>query len=255
MPRVRSRGIALVTREARCPPSERQQHVERLLAVAGLLHVGELAAGRRRRCGASAILALSITLSLSMSSGRTTPATASSRSSKLTRTSWRPSMTRLPLGSTPVTTAATLVSSTSERRTDPAPCEELSEEALSSESALTSLGKKLGNLPSSPNTLAAPRALARLARALGRVVEGGAVGHAHAHGEDVAHLRRPLVLEERPRPRPPQRGAGVGEVRGRGGQGVARQRRAGRHHRGQPRRPCRWPRTGPPRRSSRAVGR
>ena len=44
-----------------------------------------------------------------MSSGRTMPATIRSRISKLTRTSWWPSITRLPLGRTWVTTTATLV--------------------------------------------------------------------------------------------------------------------------------------------------
>ena len=60
-------------------------------------------------------------LSLSMSSGRTMPATISSRISKLTRISCLPSTTRLPFGSTWVTTAATLVSNASERFTEPLP--------------------------------------------------------------------------------------------------------------------------------------
>ena len=49
------------------------------------------------------------------------PATTISRISKLTRISCLPSTTRLPFGSTWVTTAATLVSSASERFTEPLP--------------------------------------------------------------------------------------------------------------------------------------
>ena len=70
---------------------------------------------RRRRCAsailwdASAILWESRVLSLWMSSGRTMPATISSRISKLTRISCLPSTTMLPLGRICVTTAATFV--------------------------------------------------------------------------------------------------------------------------------------------------
>ena len=60
-------------------------------------------------------------LSLWMSSGRTIPATISSRISKLTRISCLPSTTRLPFGSTCVTTAATLVCNASWRLTEPLP--------------------------------------------------------------------------------------------------------------------------------------
>ena len=60
-------------------------------------------------------------LSLSMSSGRTMPATISSLISKLTRISWRPSITMLPFGSNCVTTPATLVSNASWRLTEPLP--------------------------------------------------------------------------------------------------------------------------------------
>ena len=60
-------------------------------------------------------------LSLWMSSGRTMPATISSRISKLTRISCLPSTTRLPFGSTCVTTAATLVCNASWRLTEPLP--------------------------------------------------------------------------------------------------------------------------------------
>ena len=56
-----------------------------------------------------------------MSRGRTTPATLSTRTSKLTRTSWVPLITRLPFGSTSVTTAATSSSMLSERVIAPSP--------------------------------------------------------------------------------------------------------------------------------------
>ena len=79
---------------------------------------------------ACAILLESMVLSLSMSSGRTTPATISSRISKLTRISWRPSITRLPFGSTWVTTPATLVDSASWRLTEPLPSLEAVESAV-----------------------------------------------------------------------------------------------------------------------------
>src|SRR5712671_380286 len=70
---------------------------------------------------ACAILLESMVLSLWLSSGRTMPATISSRISKLTRISCLPSTTRLPFGSTCVTTAATLVFRFSVRATDPLP--------------------------------------------------------------------------------------------------------------------------------------
>ena len=79
---------------------------------------------------ASAILLESMVLSLSMSSGRTMPATINSRTSKLTRTSCLPSITRLPLGSTCVTTPATLVESSSLRSTEPLPSVEPVESAV-----------------------------------------------------------------------------------------------------------------------------
>src|ERR1700690_3680253 len=79
---------------------------------------------------ACAILLDSMVLSLWMSSGRTMPATISSRISKLTRISWRPSTTRLPFGSTWVTTAATLVCKASERLTEPLPSLEEVESAV-----------------------------------------------------------------------------------------------------------------------------
>ncbi len=56
-----------------------------------------------------------------MSSGRTTPVTRSSRISKFTRTSWRPWMTRFPLGKTWVMIAATVSVSSSVRATEPVP--------------------------------------------------------------------------------------------------------------------------------------
>ncbi len=58
-----------------------------------------------------------------MSSGRTMPLTVSSRSSLLVFTSWLPWMSRLPLGSTPVTTAATVRVICSWRFTVPVPAE------------------------------------------------------------------------------------------------------------------------------------
>src|SRR5207249_4328958 len=70
---------------------------------------------------ACAILEESMVLSLWMSSGRTMPATISSRTSKLTRISCLPSTTRFPFGKTCVTTAATLVCNASWRLTDPLP--------------------------------------------------------------------------------------------------------------------------------------
>src|ERR1700730_11196296 len=79
---------------------------------------------------ACAILLESMVLSLWMSSGRTMPATISSRISKLTRISCLPSTTRLPFGSTCVTTAATLVCSASWRLTEPLPSLEAVESAV-----------------------------------------------------------------------------------------------------------------------------
>jgi hypothetical protein len=57
---------------------------------------------------ASAIWVCRIVLAEEMSSGRIMPETVSWRSSALVRTSWVPSMMRLPLGRMPVTTAATV---------------------------------------------------------------------------------------------------------------------------------------------------
>ena len=56
-----------------------------------------------------------------MSSGRTTPATVSWRTSVLVRTSWVPWITRLPLGRTAETTAAMVRLIFSARFTEPAP--------------------------------------------------------------------------------------------------------------------------------------
>jgi hypothetical protein len=56
-----------------------------------------------------------------MSSGRTMPATVTSRISKLTRTSCRPWITRLPLGSVCVMTAARFIRISSARLTPPLP--------------------------------------------------------------------------------------------------------------------------------------
>ncbi len=64
-----------------------------------------------------------------------------SRTSKLTRISWRPSITRLPFGSTCVTTAATVVASCSERRIEPWPSLFESEVAETSASAWMSSPK------------------------------------------------------------------------------------------------------------------
>ena len=69
-------------------------------------------------------------LSLSMSSGLTIPATMSSRTSKLTRISCLPSITRLPFGSTCVTTPATFVLSSSVRSTEPLPLPVVLESAV-----------------------------------------------------------------------------------------------------------------------------
>jgi hypothetical protein len=79
---------------------------------------------------ACAIFEESMVLSLWMSSGRTMPATISSRISKLTRISCLPSTTRLPFGSTCVTTAATLVCNASWRLTEPLPSVEAVESAV-----------------------------------------------------------------------------------------------------------------------------
>ena len=75
-------------------------------------------------------------LSVAMSRGRTTPATLSTRSSKFTRTSWVPLMTRLPFGRTSETTAATSSSMLSERVIAPAPLVDVPE--LTEESSLPS---------------------------------------------------------------------------------------------------------------------
>ncbi len=60
-----------------------------------------------------------------MSEGRTMPAIVRMRSSALTRTSCEPVMTRLPLGNTLVTTAATCRSMLSDRAVAPAPFEDV----------------------------------------------------------------------------------------------------------------------------------
>src|ERR1700694_2243112 len=118
---------------------------------------------------ASAILVQSMVLSLWMSSGRTMPATTSSRISKLTRTSCLPSMTRLPFGKTCVTTAATLVKSDSVRVTEPLP-------------SLDAVGH--------------PGVFLVGAAALGVVGDRGIVGNLDNDGQDVADLMRALVFEE-----------------------------------------------------------
>ncbi|MNQ70656.1 hypothetical protein D3C85_853000 [compost metagenome] len=105
---------------------------------------------------ASAIWVWAMVLAEEMSSGRTMPATVSSRTSRLVRTSCRPWMTMLPLGMTAVTTAATVRLTRSERLTLPEP------EAFDSPSVPIILagskppGKARPRLFSSPKKLVTP---------------------------------------------------------------------------------------------------
>ena len=94
-----------------------------------------------------------------MSSGRTTPATVSSRSSAFTRTSWRPWITRLPLGSTLVTTAATVRFTASERLTEPWPLDSTSLFSPTAFSGSKALGSTLPMEDSSPRKCERPRSV------------------------------------------------------------------------------------------------
>ena len=142
-------------------------------------------------------------LSLSMSSGRTMPATISSRISKLTRISCLPSITRLPFGSTCVTTAATLVCSSSLRSTEPLPSLERvgvgGEDAARQPASLSERQLRLGRRSCRRRS---PR---RSCGCAGLVVERRLVGDLDLDGEDVADLVRALVLEEGARAVAPQR--------------------------------------------------
>ena len=142
-------------------------------------------------------------LSLWMSSGRTMPATISSRISKLTRSSCLPSTTRLPLGSTCVTTAATLVCTASWRLIEPLPSldavEFRGEDAAGQDRGRGILDGLGADEVGDAGILAVRPA------ALGLVGGLGGVGDVHRHGQDVADLMGALVLEEFARARAPQR--------------------------------------------------
>ena len=140
-------------------------------------------------------------LSLWMSSGRTMPATISSRISKLTRISCLPSTTRLPFGSNWVTTAAMLVC----RRFLPL-YRALAVAGRGGVGGQEAPGQSRGGRSDSllPRKSVMPESSVCGAAALGLVGEIGLVGDVDRHGQEVADLMRALVLEERPRAVPPQ---------------------------------------------------
>ncbi|OJU36750.1 MAG: hypothetical protein BGN94_20415 [Rhizobiales bacterium 68-8] len=91
-----------------------------------------------------------------MSDGRTMPAIVRMRSSALTRTSCEPAITRLPLGSTSVTTAATSRSMLSDRSVAPDPVVEVDELILPERSSEPP-AEPLETLPPRPRLRAASR--------------------------------------------------------------------------------------------------
>ena len=144
-------------------------------------------------------------LSASMSSGRTTPATMSSRTSKLTRISCLPFDDQIPVGQDlrhhggdvghqllgPAHRARALA-----RRV---------RVGLDQRFRLDAIGQNLGQLPLQPEHVADPEAFAVAARALSLVVELGRVGDPDPNRHDVAGLGRALVLEEGARALAPER--------------------------------------------------
>ena len=142
-------------------------------------------------------------LSLWISSGRTMPATISSRTSKLTRISCLPSITRLPFGSTCVTTAARLVSSSSLRSIEPLPSLDPLESAVRMRNGGANAEVELIALE--PMKLSTPEfsrflrlrwvSFSNWARSVILICDG----------EDVADLIGALVLEEGARAGAPER--------------------------------------------------
>ena len=147
-------------------------------------------------------------LSLWMSSGRTMPATISSRTSKLTRISCLPSTTRLPFGSSCVTTAATLVCSAFlalHRALAVAGGGGVRGQDAAGQHLCRGGAQRLG-----ADEVGDPGIFLVGAAALGLVGEVGLVGDVDGDGQEVADLVRALVLEERARAVPPQRIGVVG---------------------------------------------
>src|SRR3954454_24345736 len=105
---------------------------------------------------ASAIWVCLIVLEDEMSSGRTMAATVSWRTSVLVRTSWVPWITRLPLGSTPETTAAMVRLIFSERFTAPAPAFEWLELVLIMLAGSKAPGRTFPRLDSRPRKFGTP---------------------------------------------------------------------------------------------------
>ena len=142
-------------------------------------------------------------LSLWMSSGRTMPATISSRTSKLTRISCLPSSTRLPFGSTCVTTAARLVSNSSLRSIEPLPSLDPLESAVRMRNGGANGDARADRLGA--DEIVDAGVFLVDAAALRLVLELGAVGDLDLHGEDVADLVGALILEEGARAGAPER--------------------------------------------------
>ena len=142
-------------------------------------------------------------LSLSMSSGRTMPATISSRISKLTRTSCLPSITRLPFGSTCVTTRGDVGQQrllAVDRALAVARCRRVGGEDARRQRRVRWIGSLF-----LPKKLSTPESSLFLRLRWVSLAIVGLVGDVDLDGEDVADLVRALVLEEGARAVAPQR--------------------------------------------------
>src|SRR6201995_1179769 len=151
---------------------------------------------------ACAILVESMVLSLWMSSGRTMPATISSRISKLTRISCLPSTTRLPFCSTWVTTAAMLVVRLSWRWIEPLPSNCDVPFAVNRLPGRNFCACGLSAFETRKSLMVGPCGAGLVALRL--VGEIGLVVDGDGHGEEFAELVGALVLEEGARAVPPQ---------------------------------------------------
>jgi hypothetical protein len=122
------------------------------------------------------------------------PVTISSRISKLTRTSWRPRIIRLPLGSTWVTIAAIVMLIVSERAVVPPPAY-FEPELVSS--APRHRRRAASWRPGDAEQAAQAAGLGAAAGARGVVAEIGLVGDVDLDRQDIADLVRALIAEQR----------------------------------------------------------